>query len=350
MSPKGEPRHRRRLAKGDHSPVFACPDSTGKTFNFYSGVTGKPVVLVFAGQDGLAPLTGRGMDPGAVDAARAQVFTLVPGDAAAAEAARCEAEWTHRTLADPGSEITDTFAELSGVAPPAVYVLDTNQRVVDVAAVDELHGNAAAWINDKVAEATFEDPPTLVRRAAPVLMVPRALDPEDCDWLIDLWRKGPREDGKVALGADAGGGAGLLPTTKRREDMIIRDREDEHRLAYRLLSRLVPEISKILHFDGWDLEHFRIGCYKAEKAGFFNVHRDDGGPSVRHRKFAVTVNLNTGEYEGGDLRFPEYGPELYRPPKGGAILFSCSMLHEVVPVTSGHRFALLTFLGVPQGG
>jgi len=58
------------------------------------------------------------------------------------------------------------------------------------------------------------------------------------------------------------------------------------------------------------------------------------------------VNLNDG-YEGGELHFPEYGPHLYRPEAGGAILFSCSLLHEVLPVTRGRRFTLLSFLRDP---
>lgn len=69
-------------------------------------------------------------------------------------------------------------------------------------------------------------------------------------------------------------------------------------------------------------------------------------PDIR-RKLAVTINLNTGDYEGGDLRFPEYGPELIQPPRGGAVVFSCLMLHEVLPVTSGERFVLLMFLKQP---
>lgn len=350
MAGGGRPRLGRRLACGDHSPVFTCPDSTGKTFEFYSGVTGKPVVLIFAGAQGLAAITEEGVDPAAIDTARTQVVTLVPGDAANAAAEKRAADWPHRTMADRGAEITEGFAGLSGVAAPAVYVLDPCQRVVDIARVDELGNGFGEWVAERVEQATFDVPPSLVERAPPVLIVPRAIDPEDCDWLIGLWHKSPREDGQVSMGSDAGGGSGLMPTTKRREDLIIRDREVEQRLANRLLPRLVPEVSKILHFEGWNMESFRVGCYRAEKAGFFNVHRDDCAPSVRHRKFAVTINLNTGEYEGGDLRFPEYGPELFRPPKGGAIVFSCSMLHEVVPVTSGHRFALLTFLITPPPG
>jgi predicted 2-oxoglutarate/Fe(II)-dependent dioxygenase YbiX len=58
----------------------------------------------------------------------------------------------------------------------------------------------------------------------------------------------------------------------------------------------------------------------------------------------MTLNLNTGAYEGGELRFPEYGRELYRPEAGGAVIFSCSLLHEALPVTRGKRFAMFTFL------
>ncbi len=36
----------------------------------------------------------------------------------------------------------------------------------------------------------------------------------------------------------------------------------------------------------------------------------------------MTLNLNTEEYEGGELRFPEFGPNLYRPGTGDAVIFS----------------------------
>ena len=44
------------------------------------------------------------------------------------------------------------------------------------------------------------------------------------------------------------------------------------------------------------------------------------------------------------MRFAEYGRQLYAPGIGGAVIFSCSLLHEALPVTSGRRFALFSFL------
>ena len=57
----------------------------------------------------------------------------------------------------------------------------------------------------------------------------------------------------------------------------------------------------------------------------------------------MTLNLNTGDYEGGYLRFPEFGPDLYRPAAGDAVVFSCELVHEAMPVTRGERYVLLTF-------
>ena len=61
--------------------------------------------------------------------------------------------------------------------------------------------------------------------------------------------------------------------------------------------------------------------------------------------FAISLNLNTHEYEGGELCFPEFDDHRYNPPAGGALVFSASLLHEAMPVTRGSRYVLLSFLG-----
>ena len=58
----------------------------------------------------------------------------------------------------------------------------------------------------------------------------------------------------------------------------------------------------------------------------------------------MTLNLNAEEYEGGELTFPEYGPDLFKPASGDAVAFSCSLLHEARAVTEGQRYVLLAFL------
>ena len=72
------------------------------------------------------------------------------------------------------------------------------------------------------------------------------------------------------------------------------------------------------------------------------AHRDNTTQAALHRRFGLTLCLNEN-HEGGCLSFPEYGTHLYRPGKGEAIVFSCSLLHQVTPVTAGRRFVLITF-------
>jgi predicted 2-oxoglutarate/Fe(II)-dependent dioxygenase YbiX len=87
-----------------------------------------------------------------------------------------------------------------------------------------------------------------------------------------------------------------------------------------------------------------IACYDAQEGGYFRPHRDNLSMGTAHRKFAVSINLNAEDFEGGDLRFPEFGPRTYRPPTGGAVVFACGLLHEATPVTRGRRYAVLPFL------
>lgn len=313
-------------------------------FDLYSHVDGRPTVMIFACERSLPHIARITPSGSVLDSDKAQVVTFVPGTSDKVANVRDAADWPHRTIADTDNEISTGFAQLSGIEAPAVYVLDSNQRIAGMIGLNEVGGDLPSWVEKHVAAATHEKSNDIVMGVAPVLIVPRVLDPEECTWLIDLWRGGARTDGRVALGETAGKVDDVVHAFKRREDYVVNDVETEQKIIDMVMPRMAPEVMKIYHFERWRLEAFRIGCYKATDEGFFNVHRDDCNPSVKHRKFAVTINLNTGEYEGGDLRFPEYGNQLYRPPTGGAIVFSCSMLHEVVPVTSGERFVLLTFL------
>jgi hypothetical protein len=52
---------------------------------------------------------------------------------------------------------------------------------------------------------------------------------------------------------------------------------------------------------------------------------------------------------GGLYRRSSAERRLYRPGSGAALVFSCAHLHEVLDVTAGRRFVLLSFLyGEPE--
>jgi predicted 2-oxoglutarate/Fe(II)-dependent dioxygenase YbiX len=178
---------------------------------------------------------------------------------------------------------------------------------------------------------------------APVLVLPRLLEPEFCRHLIGLYEaRGGEESGFMR---EVGGRTvGVLDAAhKRRRDYSIEDEGVQAALRARIQRRLVPEIAKAFQFRVTRIERYIVACYDAAEGGHFRAHRDNTTKGTAHRRFAVSVNLNDG-FEGGELWFPEFGPRRYRPPAGGAVVFSCSLLHEATPVTRGVRYATLPFL------
>jgi predicted 2-oxoglutarate/Fe(II)-dependent dioxygenase YbiX len=136
----------------------------------------------------------------------------------------------------------------------------------------------------------------------------------------------------------------VLDDFKKRRDAAIEDEglREETRVAIK--RRLLPEVEKAFRFKVTRIERYIVARYDAEDGGYFRPHRDNLTDGTAHRQFACSINLNAEDFEGGDLRFPEYGMRTYRPPTGGAVVFSCSLLHEATPVTKGCRYAFLPFL------
>lgn len=179
---------------------------------------------------------------------------------------------------------------------------------------------------------------------APVLLVPRVFEPELCRELIEYFeRSGGQESGFMR---DVGGQTVELfdHAHKRRRDQGIEDERLRTAAMHRIHDRLCPEIQKTFQFRTTRIERHIVACYDGQSRDHFFAHRDNTTLGTAHRRFAVTLNLNTGAYEGGNLTFPEFGPQTYQAPLGGAVVFSCSLLHQALPVTSGKRYAYLPFL------
>lgn len=175
---------------------------------------------------------------------------------------------------------------------------------------------------------------------APVLVIDNVLEPELCKTLIAYWRNDLEKfENTVSSGeANMEGNADV----KVRKDVVILDPTLFSSVKNRLLARVFPELLKFMHFQASNMEALRIGCYDGSDGGRFRLHRDNSTPFTANRKFAMSLNLST-DYSGGELRFPEFGQAMYRPKPGSAILFSCSLLHEALPVIMGQRFALFSF-------
>lgn len=180
---------------------------------------------------------------------------------------------------------------------------------------------------------------------APVLIVPRVFEPAFCKTLIEYYAARGGEPSGVTVQNSAGvASVKLNPSFKKRFDCLIEDAKLRDAVMHRIYWRLAPEIEKAFMWRPTRLERYLVACYDAVEGGYFRPHRDNTTSATIHRRFAVTINLNADEYEGGDLRFPEFGARTYRAPTGGAVVFSCGLLHEAMPITRGKRYAFLPFL------
>ncbi len=182
-----------------------------------------------------------------------------------------------------------------------------------------------------------------ITTAAPILYLPQIFEPDLCARLIQTYDNGGGElsgfmvqrDGRTKLVTDA--------DHKTRRDVVIEDRALISATRERIRRRIVPQIERAHQFKVTRMERYLVACYDAADQAHFRPHRDNTTSGTAHRRFAVSINLND-DFEGGDVGFPEYGPQTYRPPVGGAVVFSCSLLHRVTPVTRGRRYAFLPFL------
>ncbi len=334
------------LTPGDPAPWFHAPSFGGRARYSFDTVGGRPVLMLFHGSaaqpvcaaaiaiverhralfdDLHACFFGVSVDPGDVEQGR--IAPQLPGI---------------RWLLDFDRAVSRLYGALSGDGPQARYtpqwiLLDPMLRVAALFPIDR--GEAAI----SALEALIARGPEV--QTAPVLMVPRIFDAGLCRTLIDLYE------------ADGGRPSGFMrdengvtvekvdPHHKRRSDLLIVDGPVLDQVRQRLADALTPMIRRAFQFEPTRVERWLVACYNADgEGGHFRPHRDNTTKGTAHRKFAVTINLNAEDYEGGDLRFPEFGPLTYRAPTGGAVVFSCSLMHEALPVARGKRYAFLPFL------
>lgn len=321
------------LAPGEFAPRFVAATRANPTFAF-STTAGRHILLGFMPADAarrdaalaaLRAVTFEGRLRAAMYVTHESLDTAPP-DAVPGQ------RWFH----DPDGAVGALYG--AGPQAPAWFLIDPMLRIVARVDFDDTR---------RLLRLIAEQPPLHLAAAtplvAPVLIVPRVFPAEFCRRLIEIYDAHGGGVSGVMREID-GRTVGVLDNMKKRRDVMLEEESLRQEVMGYLRRNLIPMIRRALQFEATRLERYLVACYDADEGGYFRPHRDNETRGTAHRKFAVSINLNAEAFEGGDLRFPEFGPRTYRPPTGGAVVFCCSLQHEATPVTRGRRYAFLPFL------
>lgn len=336
------PRAQHRLEPGDRFPEFVLADQTGAMRGFSQRVRGLAMAVFLDSTEAL-----RQSLRALAEAYQAAELDCLAIDRTAPDVKAGGAEPSLTILADEAGRIRQSLREMagrpsaSGAARSLAFLLDRNQRVLALA---DDEGDLAQWALARWSEEPPAAAAAEIRAAAPVLTVPNVLSRADCRALIARWHEMGNAPGKVTSLVQGEQVERVYENLKKRRDHRLGDPAVLRPLLALIGRRLGPELDKAFNYRAFKFDRVLIACYDAERGDYFRRHRDNQTPATATRRFALTLNLNSDEYEGGALTFPEYGNDRYKPPTGAAVLFSCSLLHEALPVTAGQRFALLSFL------
>jgi peroxiredoxin/predicted 2-oxoglutarate/Fe(II)-dependent dioxygenase YbiX len=284
--------------------------------------------------DNFASFFGVSLDPS--DETQGRVSARLPG---------------YRFLWDFTGEISKLYGAIPNEDNPRIektplrrmwFVLDPTLRILKIVPFEQNGGDA-----EEVANFVRSLPPPALYAGfevqAPVLIISNVFQRKFCDKLIALYENNGGSETGFMREVEGRTVEVRDPRHKRRRDYTIEDSEIAKQINQRFARAVLPELLKAYQYKATRIERYLVGCYRAEDGGHFAPHRDNTTKGTAHRRFAASVNLNS-DFDGGEVSFPEYGPRGFKPPPGGAVVFSCSLLHSVSAVKRGHRYAFLPFI------
>jgi peroxiredoxin len=345
------------LAAGDFAPDVETLDETGRPLRLRSdSYAGRPVLLVFVGR-----LDDAGIQAWLADWSRQErdiensgarlIFISSHSDAATARQVKRECGLEAPICGDPNGTLLARFGlqhghDLQASGAARIIVISANGQVRRI--MDHEHNaidQSLETIRDLGLQETRAARQGWIPGHAPILIIPHALDAEDCKILIDRFestdgfridRPGPQDEAEYKF----------MPSDYNRQDRVdhvLKDPALLARLDQRIGDRITPQIRKAFAFQVTRRELLHVARYEGAREGVQVGHRDNTGANTQYRRFALSISLND-DYEGGELVFGEYAGQGYRGEPGTAFIFSSSLLHEIEETTKGVRYNLISHL------
>ena len=326
------------LEPGSFLPLFTLPDQDGKLrqIHFYGGLPTYLFFLPFDDKKLMNFFRALELQERTIRKQVAYRLYLLPAEPEVLQRWRNKHGITLSLWADSENTVAGLCRVESGAS--IAFLTNENLQVLHAAPMN----NPGQQLPEMVKQAgrLLERPaPQVARRQAPILIVENVLSSELIGEILEYWNNGRKYEGKVG----AVGNVTLRKDSKIRTDCFIHDRVLLEKLDQHFIQTLFPEIEKVYGTFVTHREDYKIGCYTADEGGFFKMHRDNHDRPLSYRRQAIVLILND-DFEGGHLLFPEYGGDYYSPLTGSAVVFPCSLMHQVAKVTAGNRYVLVSFL------
>jgi len=333
---------------GDHAPIWVLANEADAWFGT-ADLEGVPCLMLFMATANGAAATAGLLDQFARGAARLEklgIPCIVVAKGKDDLPARSIPARPDRTLFDGDASVTAAMVALDsegrGIQGVHAVLVDARHRIawIERGVTDKDAISRAILAGERlVAEAAQAGNASM---HAPVLLIPRLLDRAECARLVALHENGQPVEGTISRVID-GVSTNVLDTTMKRRADIYLEGSEAMRVEEQIIPRIQAEVARAFSFVITYYEYLQVGCYDSATLGFFKAHRDNENLQNSHWRFALSLNLND-DYAGGELSFPEFGRQSYRPAIGDGVVFGCGLLHAAAPVTRGRRFVLLSFL------
>jgi len=177
-----------------------------------------------------------------------------------------------------------------------------------------------------------------------IITLDNVLTPNLCDAILDEYAATDEWEQTVVGGGEARLDIRSAQTIQMSQDYVLQKNYDVRK---KLDAYVFASVGDAIRRYNEKFVHCRIEedsgyeLLRYETGQFYTQHTD----SFKARPRAVSCSLNLNDdYEGGEFAF--FDREIViKAPKGSAILFPSNFMypHEIMPVTSGTRYSIITW-------
>jgi len=169
--------------------------------------------------------------------------------------------------------------------------------------------------------------------------LPEVFTPEECAQLIVDFT--PHLKRASVEGLDPSQSEGI-----RRSSAVFVFPGESTNWIFKRLNRAARDVNDALY--GFETDQFREGFQftRYEVGEYYGPHFDIGPGRLTERKLSMTVQLSDpADYTGGELLiYPEF---VASKDRGSLTVFPSFMCHNVLPVKTGIRYSLVSWLAGP---